>query len=333
LRAALRWSVERAEVERAIRLGAALWDFWLTRAFLTEGRERLMQVLQLAESHIGSGSRSAALADALNGAGFLATRQSDHAAARSLFERSLEMSRELGDRPAIADSLNYLGVLADDQGDYVLAQSLHEESLAIRRELDEAGGIAASLNNLGAVIEHRAIVDWLNHRGTEAEHQAEFARARSLLEQGLAIRRQLKDQLGIAGSLMNLGFVADYQGDYATARGMFEESLRISQELGNRDSIDWSLEGFSALAAAQGQAERALRLDGAATRLREDLGTPLPAVEAELFEKRLSSVRQLLSKEAAAAAWAEGHAMKLEEAIACALEQSSSTPATGRGLA
>src|SRR5439155_12936751 len=38
LRAALRWAVERGEVEDELRLVAALWDYWWMRGHLREGQ-------------------------------------------------------------------------------------------------------------------------------------------------------------------------------------------------------------------------------------------------------------------------------------------------------
>src|SRR5438105_4121141 len=70
---------------------------------------------------------------------------------RAVYQDSLAIRRELGDRPGIAASLNNLGLVAFEQGDYPAARALYEESLAIRRELGDRRGIALSLGNLGTV--------------------------------------------------------------------------------------------------------------------------------------------------------------------------------------
>jgi len=46
--------------------------------------------------------------------------------------------------------------------------------------------------------------------------------------------RELGNRLGIANSLSNLGQVAYEQSDFARARALYEESLAIERELGNR---------------------------------------------------------------------------------------------------
>src|SRR5579871_6424352 len=65
----------------------------------------------------------------------------DYATARALYEESLAIRRELGDKNGIADSLSNLGEMAKEQGDYAAARALYEESLAIRRELGDKYGI------------------------------------------------------------------------------------------------------------------------------------------------------------------------------------------------
>jgi predicted ATPase len=72
LRAALRWYVDRGQTEQALRLAGALSRFWLGRGHLSEGRERLTEVLRLREAGMGHGPRTAPRATALHGAGTLA---------------------------------------------------------------------------------------------------------------------------------------------------------------------------------------------------------------------------------------------------------------------
>jgi len=236
LRAALRCCVAQGEVEQSLRLGAALWRFWHIHGHLTEGREGLAAVLELGGTQMRDGPRAAAHAGALNGAGVLALRQGDYAAARSLLEESLAIRRDLGDRREIANSLGNLGMVATEQGDGVLARSLHQESLAIRRELGDRWGIAMSLQNLGE----------------EARRQGDYELARCLLEEGLAIRRELGDQRGIAMSLLSLGVLAHDQGDYVLARSLLEASLAMSRQLRDAQGIAVSLDNLGKVAQVRG---------------------------------------------------------------------------------
>ncbi|MDP6514815.1 MAG: protein kinase [SAR202 cluster bacterium] len=91
VRAALSWSAESGDGETGLRLGGALWPFWLTRGYLSEGRERLAGALALPSGLEGTATR----ANALNGLGNMALSQGDYSAAWALYEESLAIRREL----------------------------------------------------------------------------------------------------------------------------------------------------------------------------------------------------------------------------------------------
>ena len=74
--------------------------------------------------------RMAARAHALYGAAGLAVYQGDYDSARSRFEESLAISRELDDGRCIARALNGLGFLAIEQNDYAAGREFFEASLA-----------------------------------------------------------------------------------------------------------------------------------------------------------------------------------------------------------
>jgi hypothetical protein len=98
LRAALYWSLrEKGDVGYGARLAAALWPFWFARGYLSEGR----RWLESAVSESGSMAPTAK-ANALNGAGWLATFQEEYGAAAILVEEGLALYRELGDKEGIA---------------------------------------------------------------------------------------------------------------------------------------------------------------------------------------------------------------------------------------
>ncbi len=350
LRVALTFCLEEGESERAeeseergLRLGAALQVFWSVRGHLSEGREQLAALL----SRPGAQSRTKARADALNGAGVLAAAQGDYAPARSVYEESVGICRELGDKRGIAFSLSNLGDVAQDQGDYASARTLYEASLGIFRELGDKWGIAGSLSNLGNIAFHqgdfasartlyeeslgirrelgdkKGIAGSLNNLGNVAQSQGDFASARPLYEESLGIDQALGDKRGIACSLGNLGNVAYSQGDYASARTLYEECLKIFRELGDKQGIAESLEAFASLAFKEETAECASRLWGSASALREEIGSPMSPNEREKQERELVAMRETLGEEAFAAAYEDGRAIILEQAIAYALGETT----------
>ncbi len=259
LRVALTFCLEEGEGERAeeseekgLRLGAALQVFWHVRGHVSEGREQLAALL----SHPAAQRRTKARADALNGAGGLAYNQGDYASARSLYEESLRIRQELGDKQGIAGSLNNLGFVAVAHGNYTSARTLCEEALIINREIGNRAWEANNLFNLGNV----------------AKDKGDYVSARDLLEESLIIRRELGDKSGIANSLNGLGVVARTQGDYASARSLYEESLGIYRELGNRGGIAGSLNNLGNAAEAQGDYASARTLLQEALEIQWELG-------------------------------------------------------------
>src|SRR5207248_1412300 len=138
LRAALSWLLENQQLDDAIGLGTALFQFWYTCGFWTEGRERLTELLALPQTPSLAQSRGLMLRQA----GQLSWLQGDSATARTLLEESLTIIRHLGDSESLPASLNALGEVARCQGEYAMARSLFHESLALLRETDDRASIA-----------------------------------------------------------------------------------------------------------------------------------------------------------------------------------------------
>jgi hypothetical protein len=91
--------------------------------------------------------------------------------------------------------------------------------------------------------------------------------------------------------------------------------------------ITQSLDGLAMVAAGQGQPERVLCLAGASARLRDGTSAEPSQIEQAELESVLAPIRHELGEAAVAAAWAEGQAMTLEEAIEYALEEGANTDA------
>jgi tetratricopeptide (TPR) repeat protein len=275
----------------------------------------------------------------------VATHQSDYGMARALAEERLAIYREMGEKVPTARLLIDLGVVARMQGDYPGAQVHFEESLTIFRELGDQRGHASALTGLGYVT-------FL---------QGDLDTAQALLEKSLSLQRELPDRPGMGWTLAHLIEVADRRGEYQASLAHLEESLTIWRELGVRYAIAWSLhkgtsvllhqgdvkraaamgheglalrrevgdkrgiaecmESLAGVAAAEQEPERAVRLLGAAMALREAIGSPIPPVERAEHERLVTTTRGTLGEEAFTAAWAQGWAMSLEDAVAGALQK------------
>ena len=333
--AALDWLTHKGDADWGLRLGAALFQFWDTREYLTEGRDRLGKLLALPGADPRSNTRSRAFL----AASVLATGQGDYAAAKTLAEESLGIARELNDGRGVGIAINALAVIARDRGDHAASRALFEESLEVWRGIGDPVVVARALSNLANVLklcgdyaaarslheESRAIfhelgdnagIAWsFNYEGDVAREQGQNEVAQALYQQSLNIFRALDDKWGIAGCLVDLGTLARDRGDDGISRANYEESMKLFQELGQKRGIARLLDCVACSAALKSEPERALRLAGAAAAIRRVLGASLALAENARLEKTLDLARQSLSPTMASAAWMDGWTMPVDKAI------------------
>ncbi len=282
----------------------------------TEAKKRFDDALSLAQSLGDYPEGLMAQAQALKGAGTLANQQGDSPMARTFYEQSLAIRRELNDRPGIAVLLANLGIVSYHTGDYAGARTLDDESLAVFREIGDGWSAGTLLNNLGDI----------------AREQADYPAARQFLAESLEVRRRLGDMGGTAFSLNSLGDVLLDEGDHPAARPVLAESLAINRELGDRAAIAYLLDDFAALATAEGEPQRALRLAGAASAAHDAIGSQLSAGERARFDRLQARAWQALGEPLATAAWGEGRAMTLEQAVEYALAHPADAVTTTGGV-
>ena len=324
LRAALTWALDRREGETALWLAVALEVFWLACGQLSEGRqwfEAVLAVTQPAQAAVPEAvPPSAVRAKALRMAAEFARLQGDYGAARLHAEEALVVSRARGDKREIAQSLEAFATISGSEGDvaafhegYAEAFALHAEAIALQQELGNPLERAGMLNNEG----WRAYLD------------GDDARALVLLEESLALRRHVGDTTwGLAVTLNSLGTVLIAHADYARAGALLTEGLRLAHRDGASSHLMWGLEGLAWLAAPEGMtrgqpvagAKRAARLFAAAEALRETSGEVLILADRSVRERYVAFAQAHLDEAAWQAAWTEGQAMSLEQAIAYALE-------------
>jgi len=281
------------------------------------------------------------IADALHSLAGVAFMRNEYARAAELFEGCLALYRALDDQAEVAQMLKNLGLIAKDQGDFARATAFYQEGLAIRRALGDKRGVAQSFFNLGVVAYwqgdyagaiglseqglafYRELGDkmgaayTLDTLGMAWCKQGAYEQALRLLEESLLMFRELGDLFGIALLLTDMGGVALARADVERTAQLYNEALALSWRIGDKRRVAFCLEGLAA-AAGPGQAGRAARLFGAAAALRDAIGSPLPPSERSDHEQSLAAARAG-DPDAFAAAWAEGQAVELEQAVVVAL--------------
>ncbi len=228
--------------------------------------------------------------------GRLALWQGDAQRAITLYEESLAGFREVGNNTQIA---YILATMAWAQGDYVQEAKMYETALAIGRESGDEYAMASAFHGLGSV----------------ACAQGDYGEAAKMYEEELTIGRGMSHKFVIGSALLSLAGVARSRGEYASARAHHAEALAVWQAAGLRFGVPLSLAAFASLATAQEQAERAARLFGAAEALQAVFHFILAPADRADHDRDVATVRAALGEAAFVAAWAEGRAMTMEQAI------------------
>jgi predicted ATPase/DNA-binding CsgD family transcriptional regulator len=236
LRAALSWWLEQGEagqgMEMALRLGAALEQFWIIRGHLSEGRTCLERALTAREA-----VSAVVQAQALATAGRLALNQGDIDRGEEQCKESLALYRALGDRAGIALSLQRLAVVAWERNNSMEAHLLTEEALTLWRAVGDKEHVAWALS-------------WLAYM---AGQQGEYAKGIALCEESLALYKELESKMGTADTLGRLAeMLYASQSDPARVRSLLEEALALSKELGDKMAIAHSHRLAGRLALSQG---------------------------------------------------------------------------------
>ncbi len=341
LRVALDWSLGEGRAEKGLRLAAALTWFWDTRGNLSEGRERISSVL-VQSQHL---ERTAARGKAFSGGAMLAYRQSDYLVARTWANQALEVFRELGEKRGIAEAQSVLGYIAEEEGDYDTPASLYKETLALSRDVDDERGIALALQNLGWValrlgqsgiassrfeeslaIDRRvgdkdSIAFDLSGLAEVAIRQGKLDVASRLIEESLALRREIGWTWGIGVSLGTWAWIAMHQRDWDTALERLRASIGVRKEIGDKGGIAWCLERLAEVVMENNELARAAIIFGAASGLRASMGSMIDPVDQPDHDRRLTMLHGKLSEENYSAAWNEGRAMTMEQAIEFALAE------------
>src|SRR5262249_28099021 len=151
--------------------------------------------------------------------------------------------------------------------------------------------------------------------------RAEHGAARELFEESLAIGREMGMVIHEAGAQFDLGDLAWAEGDLARAPARHAAALRLGPANGARPFpalVARALRKLAGLRGAAGDPVHAARLFGAEASARGDR-TIVFAMRSDRWEEDLRLARAALDEATFAAAWAEGQAMTLDEAIADAL--------------
>jgi len=227
------------------------------------------------------------------------------ALARGDYDRTAAVSREALSIDSTLNSFSgqvylNLGTAEYRRGAFGPARDWSEKAVDLARTLGEKELIVQALALLGLVV----------------CAQGEIEQARALCAEGLILARDISVTRVLAQALHAAGSVAWAGGDDGQAMVLYGESLALYRQLGNKVGAAACLEGVASLAVVWGEPGRATRLLAVAGAVRAAVGAPLPPIDRPDHDRVVAEARATLGDDGFAEAWAVGHALPLEQAIA-----------------
>ncbi len=312
LAAALEWATG-AEPAAALRMAAALAQFWFVRGYLTEGRAGLRRALAASRA---TSADPELQARGLSAMAVLAAAQGDTGAALAGAREAVDLIRGLGDTEALAAAVNNLAVAATSAEEFQQAEAGFREALALFRRRGAVGHAATALGNLGSI---------LLYQGRPQE-------ARALLEESLRSKERLGQSRSVAVSLHNMAEAARVCGDPVEAQELLRTSLKVRWAVGERVEIPASLLLLAGVTLQLGAPERAATLLGAADAVRHAVGAEMLPADVSEDEKVRDLVRRALPSGAYLRRTADGRSMPPAECVGYALG-SAILPSRRRAIA
>jgi hypothetical protein len=227
------------------------------------------------------------------------------AAVLGLLEEAVAAGRESGDKFARGLPLGLYGqAMVILGGDAALAHQYGEEGVALVQESGDRW--ASTMALLGMAMTATFLEDFGEARARFSTLGPRFA--------------ELGDRHRLNMVKSELAHLDRYAGQLENAEAAYRETILEWKRLGHRAAVAHQLECFASIAKAREDGGRAARLYGAAEALRQKIAIPMTPKEKTEYDTQIANLRAGMEEKAFASAWAEGHAMSMEQAIAYALE-------------
>jgi tetratricopeptide (TPR) repeat protein len=255
----------------------------------------------------------------LSDLGYAHTVLNDLEQARARFERSLEISRELGDPSGEAASLNNIGAVLEREGRFLQAQEYYEQSLDIQQGTGDLAEMAKAMNNVAGILYLQGRFDealpafqrvldmftvlndragqaqtWLNI-GASYEGLGQDGEALHAYQSSLAIYANLGDDAGQSQALNNLGIVNLNQGDIDRALANFKRSLALKERIGDQLGQALTLNNIALLYEKSGARSVALEYYERSVQILKDLEDP----RAGIVQNNIEALRDQMTQAAA----------------------------------
>lgn len=308
IRAAIEHSLSDPDSTRAIEIVTALWAYWSSASHLDEGADWLDRALVAnvrPSPERNRGLWTAALFAILG-------RRNEQA--KDLARQCLDEAIPQGDDAAAANAKHMIGLASFIDGDLIHAESQLVDAVAAF----EAAGVNDARYNVARV--HLALTLAYADRPEEAW---------ALMEECHAACDRVGDRSVSAWVMQAKALSKYFLGDYPAALRLSLSGLAVSRHLRDARPLTPRLDLLAWITAAIGSTDRAATLLGAAEKLWEQDRSPSYRAKQiiSVRERTVERVRRELGPEKYDAAARIGAGFDLEQTLAYALEERTTTPA------
>ncbi|MFE1772243.1 ATP-binding protein [Streptomyces sp. NPDC059008] len=312
LRVALEQSLaSAADTHLGQYLAGTLWFYWVGCGRISEGRHWLDRALELESDH------DEARLKALWVTGHVAVLQGDTVGALGALRECSEKAERTGNATAAAYALHRTGCLALVCDDLPRAEELLRGALARYREIGELGGTALRAQLALAMA---------------AAFQGELAKAVRLGQEVLEACEGHGERWTLTYAQFVLAYAAWCQGDGGRARTLLEEALAVDHAFHDLLGAVLAIELLALVTLGEGDAREAAVLQGAAGRIWPSVGLPLFGSRhyRRLHTLCEEQARQRLGDEAYERALGAGGRLDLDTVVARILRPADRPPAPRR---
>ncbi len=216
IRAALTFTINEKNEQRAMEFCEILMPFWKIRGYYQEGYHWLNQTFELETN-----ANQVMKASALCAAAKLVSVLGDYSEAEEFSTRSLKIAKKIGDLHGVARALNSLGAAAIASGKIEKAWSYYNQSLEIYKNLRVEQAIAGTQVNM-------SILDI---------QSGKFDLAQNALDKALITFTNVGDTIGVIHVLANYARIDLIKGIYGNAKKHLVEALEKSWGLNARNEL------------------------------------------------------------------------------------------------
>jgi tetratricopeptide (TPR) repeat protein len=336
LEAALKWTLDRQAALPALRLAAAVVEYWWCRGMSREVARWLGDALALPDDDVPASLR----AEALAAYAFCLVQLGKIEAAEATARQALELARRIGDAAQSSAANNSLAAAAMADNRDEEAYRFATEAVRLARDADDEPKRLAALQTMAhtapTLAETLALGEEVvagNRRAGNPQRVAmllaglpytvllrgDVPAARRLVDEALRASAASGDAFSLSLTHCNDGLIALVTGDAARGAEAFVRALQVAK----RDRYDeWSphaIGGLAAVAAAQGRDELAAELRGAAE-MTVTTNRLHPDVALQLDDRFFIPARERLGELRWREAYAVGAALTLAQAVDSALD-------------